>query len=655
MRKNFVPRAAISTRIPLAKQPLPKNHCRSFATYFSFAQRKITLEGEFMNERNRRHLSCEILLGAVLLVLTQTAAFAQTTVSTSNTLAAVQPVANACPRFAAGSVVQQPAAFFSQDGELSVQFSYQTTTDFANRTLFCFMTPSGLENPTLHVKPGDHLIITVTNNTSAQPLYMTIDPPNCGPGGTQMTLSSLNIHYHGTNTSPTCHSDEVVKTLINSGQTFQYNVVFPSDEPPGLYWYHPHVHGISEHALLGGACGALVVDGIEDIQPAVSDLRQQIMVIRDQPTIQGLNEGTGGDPEGIPYRDLTVNDVPNNAMTDAKNVTTYTPAILHMAAGEKQFWRVANATADTILDLQVQFDGVPQTVQVVAIDGVSVNSQDGAQPGGLIAVNHFRLPPASRVEFIVNAPSSKVKMAQLVTLNIPSGTYGDDDPTRPIFNLQVLTGRAAEEPANDDRVGHFTALNSNQKRFAGLAAEPIAVKRLVFFNENQPTQFFMDVEGQPEILFDPNAAPAITATQGTAEEWTVENHTMENHEFHIHQIHFLVESQNNFEINGIQQAPGITGQYLDTIEVPYWDGNPAHPFPSVSLRIDFRGNDTGDFVFHCHILNHEDQGMMNIIRVVPQAAAAVSRGSKKATPSINTSAPSSIKTSTGGIDKMVMK
>jgi hypothetical protein len=112
------------------------------------------------------------------------------------------------------------------------------------------------------------------------------------------------------------------------------------------------------------------------------------------------------------------------------------------------------------------------------------------------------------------------------------------------------------------------------------------------------------------------------------EEWTVENHTLENHEFHFHQLHFLVESQNNFEINGDQQAPGITGQYLDMVEVPNWDGNTAHPYPSVRLRIDFRGNDIGTFVFHCHILGHEDLGMMNIIQVIPPASAAASAPKK---------------------------
>src|SRR5438105_15650754 len=63
------------------------------------------------------------------------------------------------------------------------------------------ITPEGLQNPTLHVNPGDHLMITVTNNTPALPLTMTVNPPNCG--ASSMGPSSLNLHYHGTNTSPT--------------------------------------------------------------------------------------------------------------------------------------------------------------------------------------------------------------------------------------------------------------------------------------------------------------------------------------------------------------------------------------------------------------------------------------------------------------------
>jgi len=78
-----------------------------------------------------------------------------------------------------------------------------------------------------------------------------------------------------------------------------------------------------------------------------------------------------------------------------------------------------------------------------------------------------------------------------------------------------------------------------------------------------------------------------------------------------------VESQNNFEVNGSQQAPAITGQFADMVEVPYWNGNTGTPFPSVTMLMDFRGPDIGDFVYHCHILGHEDLGMMQIIRVLP--------------------------------------
>lgn len=617
-----------------------------------------------MDGKNVFVVSLRTLFGLLVLTLVPCCVSAQSTSTASTALPAVAPVPNPCPRFTPGSVIHQPAALFSQNGVLSVRFSYQTTTDFAGRALYCFMTPGGLENPTLHVKPGDHLIITVTNNTPDLGFMMSLNAPNCGPGGNEMRLNSLNIHYHGTNTSPTCHQDEVIKTVINTGQTFQYNIAFPTDEPPGLYWYHPHVHGIAEAAVLGGAAGALVVDGIEDIQPAVSGLRHRILVVRDQRTVQaqeqGLGEGSGGDPNGIPFQDVTINNISTNAQTDTSQnppVTTYTPAILHMEPGEKQFWRVSNSSSDTILDLQLRFDGVPQTMQVVAVDGVVVNSQDGTQPGSLIPVKHFRLPPASRVELLTNAPAASVKLAQFVTQNILTGQDGDDDPNRPLFNIQLVGSPDGDEPATDDRVGTFTTMNPNQQRFAGLATAPIAVRRLVFFDEIQPTTFFMAVEGQPEQVFDPNAPPAITATQGTVEEWTVENHAKENHEFHFHQLHFLLESENNFAINSDAPAPGIVGQYLDMVEVPNWDGNPGHPFPSVTLRIDFRGHDVGTFVFHCHILGHEDLGMMNIIQVVAPTASARKAASKKSVASAKAPEPAKphAPSAPAGIDKMKLQ
>jgi FtsP/CotA-like multicopper oxidase with cupredoxin domain len=253
-----------------------------------------------------------------------------------------------------------------------------------------------------------------------------------------------------------------------------------------------------------------------------------------------------------------------------------------------------------------------------------VSSQDGTQPGRLISVSEYRLPVAGRVEFLVNAPSSTVKVAQLVTNNINTGPQGDCDPARPIFNIALIgDGDDNDEPLPDDNVGQFQYLNTNQQRFGGLGSMQISATRVFQFSEIQPTQFFITQTSanQQPTLFDTNNPPAVITTQGSAEKWIVQNIAQENHEFHMHQIHFNVISQDNFEINGTQHTAAINGQFLDMIEVPFWDNvkNPNQSSaPQVELKMDFRGMDVGDFVYHCHILSHEDLGMMAVIRVLPK-------------------------------------
>src|SRR6267378_863114 len=585
-----------------------------------------------MNKRKIRNVKMCVLPCLVVLAFSQASAFAQTTGSPPTPVA---PVPNPCPRLTAGSVVRQPPALFSSNGVLNVRFSYQQTTDSVGRLLHCFMTDTGLEEPTLHVNPGDTLNITVTNNTSPQQFGETYTAPNCGDSTVQFTPpangiasvgASVNIHYHGTNVTPQCGGDNVTRTLINPGpeHTFQYRFAFPTDEPPGLYWYHPHVHGLAERDLLGGATGALVVDGIQNVQPAVRGLRQRILVIRDQPQVQGAAEGPGNCGVDVPFQDMSVNYVPidSHATFNSRGKLsgiTFAPAVFSMVTGETQFWRVTNSTADTILDLQVLYDGVPQTVQIVGIDAVPVNSQDGTQPGMLIPVTRYRLPVAGRVEFLVQAPASNVKVAQLVTNNINTGPQGDCDPTRPIFNI-ALRNVDTFASASDDYVGAYTGLTTSDQRFGGLSSHPVSATRTFQFSEIQPTQFFITQvsAGQQPTLFDNNNPPAVVTTQGSVEKWIVQNIAGENHEFHQHQIHFLVQSQDNFEANGTTQAPAITGQFADMIEVPFWSGKKNVPFPSVTLLMDFRGMDIGDFVYHCHILSHEDLGMMATIRVLPK-------------------------------------
>ena len=524
-----------------------------------------------------------------------------------------------CTRYAAGSVVQDTPNLFSINGVLRVNLIYNREVDADGRVLFCFTTPSGKESPTLHVQPGDLLIIKLTNEVpeSVPATAMRMQMTNSGSdvcGAANQTPASVNMHFHGTNVAPTCHSDEVIHTLVNTGQSFTYRVRFPEDETPGLYWYHPHVHGSANAAVQGGASGAIVVTGLERVQPAVSGLRQRIFVIRDQ--------NVTGDPppfgsNNVPSWDVSMNYVPIP-------YPDYTPGIIQMKPGEKELWRVANASADTQLDLQLQYDGTPQMLQVVGLDGAPTGPRDKKGHGTIIPMTDILLPTAARAEFIVTAPPATVSNATFLTLNVDTGAIGDNDPQRPLALIQTVAGRDAGAPIKRELTMPTVAEAPGPQRFDGLATAPVTAQRTLYFSEvitdeQDPgdwlnTQFFITVAGATPQVFNPDNPPAITTTQGAVEDWTIENHSEEVHEFHLHQIHFLL-----LAINGVP-VPAAQQQLHDMIQVPYWTG--TGPYPSVTVRMDFRGPDVGDFVYHCHILAHEDGGMMAIIRVLPRTASA---------------------------------
>jgi FtsP/CotA-like multicopper oxidase with cupredoxin domain len=523
---------------------------------------------------------------------------------------------NPCPRPQAGSVVGPTDTLRAEHGTLNVAFNYYTQVDDRGRTRFCFITADGKQSPTLHVKPGDDIVMTVTN--------MVPEVPGAGEpvasratacGNPTMTPTSVNVHFHGTNTSPTCHSDETIFTMINSGESFTYTIHIPKDEPPGLYWYHPHVHGISSVAVDGGACGAIVVEGIEKIQPAVSGLPERVLVLRDQPLRDGIPLITGSHPVVPPFWDASINFVPIEYPQDK-------PGIVKMHLGEKEFWRVTNSSANTVMDIQLTYDHVQQPLQVVALDGVPTGSQDGKHVGTIVTMHDILLPPAGRAEFIVTAPDAGVKNAQFSTLAIDSGPLGDSLPFRPFANIQ-LTSEKIDLPRMPMPAG-----TPNPQRFAGLDKVKPTGKRTLYFSETfghavhgddakagsgrgaLRVNFFITVKGQEPKLFDANEDPAITTTQGAVEDWTIENRAAEVHEFHIHQVHFLL-----LAVNGVP-VPPEQRQFYDTYQVGYWDQ--VGPYPSIKVRMDFRGPTVGDFVYHCHILQHEDAGMMAKIRVLPK-------------------------------------
>jgi FtsP/CotA-like multicopper oxidase with cupredoxin domain len=128
-----------------------------------------------------------------------------------------------------------------------------------------------------------------------------------------------------------------------------------------------------------------------------------------------------------------------------------------------------------------------------------------------------------------------------------------------------------------------------------------------------PTEFYITVDGKTPALFDPQSGvPDIVVQQGTVEDWIIENRSNELHAFHIHQLHFLLLDY----LGRSADEPFLR----DTVNVPYYKENML-TYPSVRLRMDFRDpNTVGTFLYHCHLLEHEDGGMMGLIRVEPASS-----------------------------------
>jgi FtsP/CotA-like multicopper oxidase with cupredoxin domain len=203
----------------------------------------------------------------------------------------------------------------------------------------------------------------------------------------------------------------------------------------------------------------------------------------------------------------------------------------------------------------------------------------------------------------------------LITRSVDTGPAGENDPARPLATI-VATDRT---PLPALRLAASPApLPGSALVWLG-DVQPVRTRKLYFSERpedagspSSPTVFMITVEGQTPVPFDPHATqPDITAREGDVEEWVIENRSRESHAFHIHQIHFMLTKWNGIPVD----EPFLR----DTIDVPYWDGKSTR-YPSVTLRMDFRNPDAvGTFVYHCHLLEHEDGGMMGIIRVLPRA------------------------------------
>jgi FtsP/CotA-like multicopper oxidase with cupredoxin domain len=451
-----------------------------------------------------------------------------------------------------------------------------------------------------------------------------------------------------------------------------YEIAVPDDQPAGLYWYHTHFHGESEAQTLLGLSGVIVVENADDDARRQQGIAERILIVRDR-LVPVPDHATAPKPRAVdPPRNVhrsepsvatplvapadpklrarlpqcafskcintaaqiqcsapadreqeTLLSINGISIRDAGNPPGSTPEI-GVVAGREEFWRLVNAAADTYVRLRlvdIDGSGIAQSVpiDVVGLDGVPFADAKG-QPKAQTSTDPIMVPPGGRIEFYVKLdPPAWQHRTILRTESVDSGCAGDLMPARDLVALRIDTP-PSDRPGGKGLVRPRTTL----QRVGDLVARDAPVRRRTFaFTEYQrakdsKTDFFITEVSRPDAIIEPypmegRPSSVVEVESNSVEEWTIVNFTHEIHNFHIHQLHFRVlESDDKF----------VEGRMLDTINVPVaspdanWSPDDPVTPGKVRLLMRFHQNISGEFVFHCHILSHEDKGMMGLIRVV---------------------------------------
>jgi FtsP/CotA-like multicopper oxidase with cupredoxin domain len=446
--------------------------------------------------------------------------------------------------------------------------------------------------PTIRVHPGDTIQLSFQNSL----------PEFCAVG----VVSNANLHFHGLSSSPNAPGDDVIDTNAPPGAAVNYTVVINPDQPPGMYWYHPHAHGLASYEVGNGMAGVIIVEGIGNAVPQTVGLRERIIILGDVPNSSTFAAGE----ESVLRRTATARRGTQDAdesplggdacapETDATPmINGATMAAIGIKPGETELLRVLNASGHRHFDLSI--DG--QQLQLVAQDGVPINTYPGAPT--TLTVSDVVIPPAGRAEFLVTGGAAP---AALISKCYQSGPAGDNDPEVALGVLENDSTWPNQSTATTTAVKRIVKLASvRYSQYYHSTMPAPAQQRTIHFTEDA-NGFYIN-----GAAYDPSVAPQIVAQSGTTEQWTLENDTQEVHAFHIHQTHFVVLS-----INGVAQP---NQHWLDTFDLsPAGIGVTGQLVPSLTtVLIDFRDPTIrGTFLFHCHILDHEDGGMMAKVAVM---------------------------------------
>ena len=375
--------------------------------------------------------------------------------------------------------------------------------------------------------------------------------------------TATNLHTHGLEVSPQGNGDNPFLSL-DPGEVFDYVFDVPKDHPPGVGWYHPHRHGTVTDQLFGGLYGALIVAGDD-----VSVSQDRVLVVSD---ISLTADGQVAPASG---HDLMMGREGELLLVNGQHQPQ-----LSARPGQRERWRVINACTSRYLRLALP----GQQLELLGID-------NGPQSAPL-QVQDVLMAPGNRADLLVDMHAGASELRTLGYDRGGMGMMGGDTLSGP-GTLATLTvaGQKAAEPGPVP----------TRPAVPDLRDKRVDARREIAFSMAMGSMMGSD-RGMMEFGFDGHPFEADRIDQlvntGTVEEWVITNPTPMDHPFHLHVWPMQLIEEAGQSVSGLARR--------DVVNVP------AHG--RVRVLVDFARH-PGRSVYHCHILDHEDLGMMASVEV----------------------------------------
>lgn len=470
----------------------------------------------------------------------------------------------------------------SENGELttSLRVAY-AKNKIGNDDVDLRSFDGGLVGPTLRAKPGDTMNIRLVNDIVPK------KPREGAPK--EPTRDIINFHTHGLHVSPAGNSDNVLvriepkrsSDIIESKRSFDIEVKVPKDHPTGTFWYHSHVHGSTAIQVASGLAGALIIEGDIDQIPEIKAAEERIFVLQ-----QAIYDERG--------QIETHANMQPGGWFNVERYTTVNGVVkptIRMRPGEVHRWRLIHSGFREVINLQLE----DHQLHEIAVDGLTTGRIDGAK-------NSIELYPGYRSDVLVKAgvPGTYI----LKDLEIQRFNERPEEDAKPedrdIVAIVIVEGE--ENPMalpTEEQLAPFKPFNDiEDDEITGYQSVHFRLDLRPLFAGKGPPLFQVDNES-----FHHAQSPRHLML-GAVEEWQLTTNRGV-HPFHIHVNPFQVVKITDLADNDLD--PNFIPVWRDTFAV------------SSGQKVIFRTRYTkyiGKFVLHCHILDHEDQGMMQLVEVV---------------------------------------